>query len=167
MSEPIQSISNGTYMIGETTQTEFQAGPGISITKPSEGTVRIATDETVLYSGSYTPTNNGYITLSEPASNFEKLAIGIYGHETFIPLYYEYEIPPSSAIKTLPIIAYGVPGGNTGIRFNTCKADFNDAYTTLTFTNCGQKSIEGTSITSSTFNSKIYKVVGINRKENA
>lgn len=52
MSEPIQSIANGTYLIGETSQTEFQAGPGISITQPSEGTVRISNDETILFSDS-------------------------------------------------------------------------------------------------------------------
>jgi hypothetical protein len=77
MSE-IQSIANGTYMIGETTQTELQAGPGISITKPSEGTVRIAADETVLWSGFKTDipdTGVSSYTLSELATNFETVRI--------------------------------------------------------------------------------------------
>jgi hypothetical protein len=78
MSE-IQSIANGTYMIGETTQTEFQAGPGISITKPSEGTIRIANDDTVLWSGEVSSTagqNLNYtITLSEAITNFEIIRV--------------------------------------------------------------------------------------------
>ena len=77
MSEPIQSIATGTYMIGETTQTELQAGPGISITQPSEGTVRIANDETVLWTvPSGYESSNGYdITLSESIHNFEEIAV--------------------------------------------------------------------------------------------
>ena len=70
MSEPIQSIATGTYMIGETTQTELQAGPGISITQPSEGTVRIANDETVLWSADYS-NNTTSATLSEGLDHFE------------------------------------------------------------------------------------------------
>lgn len=81
MSEPIQSISQGTYMIGETTQTEFEAGPGISITQPSEGTVRIANDETVLWTGEQyvISSTNTSLLLSEAATNFEKLRIYVIG----------------------------------------------------------------------------------------
>ena len=81
MSEPIQSIATGTYMIGETTQTELQAGHGISITQPSEGTVRIANDETVLWSGEQNVigSTNASLTLSEAATNFEKLRIYVVG----------------------------------------------------------------------------------------
>lgn len=44
MSENIQSISQGTYTIGQTSATNFVAGPGITIDSPSEGIVRIGTD---------------------------------------------------------------------------------------------------------------------------
>ena len=80
MSEPIQSIANGTYMIGETSNLNFEAGPGIKITEPSEGTVRIANDETVLYSGD-SPTTSA--TLSEPVTNFETFKIKVYSDECF------------------------------------------------------------------------------------
>ena len=49
MSENIQSISQGTYTIGQTSATNFIAGPGIKIDEPSAGTVRIGNDETVLF----------------------------------------------------------------------------------------------------------------------
>lgn len=73
MSE-INSIANGTYTIGQTSATNFVAGPGIKIDEPSAGTVRIGNDETVLWE------NNGGFSakgltagFSEPASAFERL----------------------------------------------------------------------------------------------
>ena len=69
MSE-INSIANGTFTIGQTSATNFQAGPGISITQPSEGTVRIANDETVLWSG-----NSAEAVLSEPYTSFQYLEV--------------------------------------------------------------------------------------------
>ena len=73
MSE-INSIANGTFTIGQTSATNFQAGPGISITQPSEGTVRIGNDETVLWSGDigYNQSTTG---ISEALTNFERLRI--------------------------------------------------------------------------------------------
>lgn len=71
MSE-INSIANGTFTIGSTSATTFSAGPGISITQPSEGVVRIANDETVLWSGTG---NAGEFSLSESYKNFEKIGI--------------------------------------------------------------------------------------------
>ena len=68
MSENIQSISQGTYTIGQTSATNFVAGPGIRIDEPSAGTVRIGNDETVLYSG-----DGSNLTLSEDIHNFERL----------------------------------------------------------------------------------------------
>ena len=72
MSE-IRSIAEGTFVIGDTNGLTFEAGPGISVSQPSEGTVRIANDETVLWenaSGSRLP-----ITVSELLSNFEFIRI--------------------------------------------------------------------------------------------
>jgi hypothetical protein len=74
MSENIQSISQGTFTIGQTSATNFVAGPGIKIDEPSAGTVRIGNDETVLYSGAFTA-NNTKVILSEPISGFETFKI--------------------------------------------------------------------------------------------
>lgn len=78
MSE-INSIANGTFTIGQTSATNFQAGPGISITQPSEGTVRIANDETVLFDNGTSGTSAG--SLSENKTNFDylKVYVGING----------------------------------------------------------------------------------------
>ena len=69
MSE-INSIANGTYTIGQTSATNFVAGPGIKIDEPSAGTVRIGNDETVLWSG-----NSAEAVLSEPYTSFQYLEV--------------------------------------------------------------------------------------------
>jgi len=86
MSENIQSIANGSFVLGSTSATTYQAGPGITITQPSEGTVRISNDETVLWSGAGTSA----VTLSEPITNFE--AIKIY-HHTYSDEFYGLPVP--------------------------------------------------------------------------
>ena len=77
MSENIQSISQGTYTIGQTSATNFVAGPGIKIDEPSEGVVRIGNDETVLWSGDQVG-SAFTITASEPPTNFQY--IYVLGH---------------------------------------------------------------------------------------
>ena len=75
----MNTIYDGTFVIGDTSTTDFSAGNGISITEPVGGTLLISNDETVLWSGS--PTSA--ITTSESMKNFEKcqvfLAHGTYG----------------------------------------------------------------------------------------
>ena len=76
MSENIQSISQGTYTIGQTSATNFVAGTGIKIDEPSAGTVRIGNDETVLWSGSkYWWDSTAALNLSESVNNFEIIRI--------------------------------------------------------------------------------------------
>ena len=71
----IQSIANGTYVIGQTSATNFIGGTGIKVDSPAEGTVRIANDETVLWSGNYTGTKTKQFPLTESYKNFEELEI--------------------------------------------------------------------------------------------
>ena len=79
MSE-IRSIAEGTFVLGDTNGLTFEAGTGINITEPSEGTVRIGNDETVLWSGSWKPGNgtvvtNSAIEISESIDNFEYIRV--------------------------------------------------------------------------------------------
>jgi len=67
----MNTIYDGTFVLGNTSATTYQAGPGISITQPSEGTVRISNDETVLWSGDLAYGNSA--TLSDSVQNFEKI----------------------------------------------------------------------------------------------
>ena len=74
----MNTIYDGTFVLGNTNELTFSAGPGISIDSPSEGVVRIGTDETVLWEGFKTDIPNTGLTtytLSELATNFETVRI--------------------------------------------------------------------------------------------
>ena len=66
----LRSISEGSFVLGDTNGLTFEAGSGIKITEPSEGTVRISNDETVLWTGDATSA-----TLSEPYTSFQYLEV--------------------------------------------------------------------------------------------
>ena len=158
MSE-INSIANGTFTIGQTSATNFQAGPGISITQPSEGTVRIANDETVLWSGNCLTQGAASVSLSESASNFEKIEI--------------YAIPnPSDSYNFPQVFTY--PGSNTKgaymCPFMTTGLKGKFSVGIWTITNGTALNLEAASQTDSYPNHNwndsyggIIKVVGINR----
>ena len=67
----MNTIYDNTFVLGQTSATNFIAGPGIKIDEPSAGTVRIGNDETVLYSGSTTAT----AALTEDIRNFERVRV--------------------------------------------------------------------------------------------
>jgi len=95
MSE-INSIAQGTYTLGQTSATTYQAGPGISITQPSEGTVRISNDETVLYTAT---TASNTIVLSEKATNFERLRLELQSYQSTMVVNYT-EVKPNDSYLT-------------------------------------------------------------------
>lgn len=69
----MNTIYDGSFVLGQTSATNFIAGNGITIDSPSAGTVRIGNDETVLWSG--TASKNDMMQLSEPFSGFHYLEI--------------------------------------------------------------------------------------------
>ena len=158
----MSQIYNGSFTLGNTSACTISAGPGIKIDDSSvPGVIKVSTDETVLWSGSYTPVNNGYIDLSGSLSSYDKVSFVINGFSTFMPQNYEYTFW-SGSDKTIPIVAFGVPGEG-GVRLNSCKATCNNEYNRLTFSVCKQQNIFGTSISTASFNSVISKIIGINR----
>ena len=66
----MNTIYDNTFVLGQTSATNFIAGNGIVIDEPSAGTVRIGTDETVLYDGNFTTKT---CILSESPLNFERV----------------------------------------------------------------------------------------------
>lgn len=66
----MNTIYDGSFILGQTSATNFIAGPGIKIDEPSAGTVRIGNDETVLWEGSA----NKAITTEDP-NNFAQLRV--------------------------------------------------------------------------------------------
>jgi hypothetical protein len=151
MSE-IQSIAQGTYTLGQTSATTYQAGPGISITQPSEGVVRISNDETVLWSGNLTG-NGATAQLSEPITNFER--IKVYGHTDdgmFCPWFTEF-YPDNNTMDV------GVAANNQGwAKWFNFTITTGGLYTNVT----GRVLTFGTT-TWGNLNYGMTRVIGINR----
>ena len=156
----MNTIYDGTYVIGQTSATNFVAGPGIKIDEPSAGTVRIGTDETVLWSGNATTA----CTLTESPSAFDR--IRFYGYRN------EGSIANSRGVFEFPT------EGMTGYDLSQLLYDNGCNYRALylsryaiTGTNCtlekaqhlyaatGNNAWQG----QGTCEILIYKIVGINR----
>ena len=90
MSENIQSISQGTYTIGQTSATNFIAGPGISIDSPSAGTVRIGNDETVLFFAGNDSSGYQSGNLTESIMNFERIRVAGMDNDGHVDVKYIY-----------------------------------------------------------------------------
>ena len=99
----INSIANGSFVLGQTSATNFIAGNGIKIDEPSAGTVRIGNDETVLWED-WTQNNQTAGTiynLSESYKNFERIGL-TYDNMEFTGRigYTEYPTVSSVAFRT-------------------------------------------------------------------
>lgn len=162
MSENIQSISQGTYTIGQTSATNFQAGPGIKIDEPSAGTVRIGNDETVLFettSTSGTPMTDTF-NLSGSMADFDRIKI-LYRpwNDSIIPEWFEFDYNNAGGIK---LMRRSTTFTIVPLRFIVCEFNFsadnsfvvNDVrFADGSFTTSTLQKDRGT----------IYKVIGINR----
>ena len=165
MSENIQSISMGTYTIGQTSATNFVAGPGIKIDSPSAGTVRIGNDETVLWEG--TGSNPNYVsgTFSENPWNFSSLKFyqcSLQGGKSVNEI--ELYDNPTSANKSIVLMA---PRGNDEINYDAVKVVLNP--TTWSATNSKTLAMSWTTTTFANNNNvanalkSVIKICGINR----
>lgn len=76
----MNTIYDNTFTIGQTSAINFEAGPGITVTEPTAGTVRIGTDETVLWSGNATTATQ---TLSENITAFEEIKVYGKSHNNY------------------------------------------------------------------------------------
>ena len=160
MSENIQSISQGTYTIGQTSATNFVAGPGIRIDEPSAGTVRIGNDETVLWSGDrHWWADTSPLTTSENLSNFE--TIKVIAADDWELNQQEFYFPGLNVGFDISLI--GKEGNN--FVFKSSKFGVNgNQISLLSQTECGidsNKKIASTNWETSFIQFK--KIVGINR----
>ena len=172
MSENIQSISQGTFTIGQTSATNFIAGPGIKIDEPSAGTVRIGNDETVLWENleaGQVITTSSY-NLSEPFTSFEKIAVAgaaSYGGIRFIKTVYTDQVQANGGMA-ISVGDWGMGADSdsnfycdrTFLRFSTANAGV------LTATSPGSRlqiTTAGTILTNASRAGTIQRIVGINR----
>lgn len=163
----MNTIYDGSFVLGNTNELTFSAGPGIKIDQPSEGVVRIGNDETVLFE-STTPMAEA--NLSESWKNFDHLKICVQNTSNDNGWTY-VEIRPLERDGYTPyynIVAgfsYGL--GTNGMIWQNIIGSASDTK----LTNCSafgfQNSWTATSVTVRKNNSNdincIRKVIGINR----
>ena len=164
MSENIQSISQGTYTIGQTSATNFVAGPGIKIDEPSAGTVRIGNDETVLFEG--TPTSvTSDVPFAENASNFEYVDVFAKWNYNGSQYIYCFNRIPTN-VDNFNLFGYGTYDNNSSTDFTLWMVVGNYVLSTtkISVLRAYRRTSDGSGGSNSD-TIKIYKVVGINRKE--
>ena len=171
MGENIQSISQGTYTIGQTSATNFIAGQGIKIDEPSAGTVRIGNDETVLWSGtSALSAINGSanaLNLSESLFNFEKVAVYARPLPTHNVLKVT-EFQPDGNTEGFDWLTWfkgGGSGSNGAIRFGGAFMQYSDNKLWAKTDEFFQLSIASNGISMQPNQNIITEIVGIGRKE--
>lgn len=163
MSE-INSIANGTFAIGQTSATNFIAGPGIKIDSPSAGTVRIGNDETVLFEDTNGHGMDNSIELSENVDNFDsiKLYYNCLGGASPRVLEFFYDKGNSNYVTIISNLEQFSTGGLKVInwRFNSLDST-NKRTLTLNYFAYFEGSFNETNLKKSDF--KVYKVIGCNR----
>ena len=163
MSENIQSISQGTYTIGQTSATNFVAGPGIKIDEPSAGTVRIGNDETVLWSGTGNAPTTAAMTLSEDPAHFAKIDVYIRAWDRNEVITKATDIGIGSNFFQCGMVW----GQSTGVT-NIVNLNYQYASNTVTYSAGTRHAITNTTVSNPGIDTStvgIYKIVGINRKE--
>jgi hypothetical protein len=154
MSE-INSIAQGTYTLGQTSATTYQAGPGISITQPSEGTVRISNDETVLWEATALTDHTTSCNLSESMTNFEQIQV-VFQTNNDNTFYCNY--PGNTSFIPVGTV---IVGNNTTIFHKYAQFSITNSGSTLTRQYCCEHSNSNTPAASDVI--WLYKVIGINR----
>lgn len=167
----MNTIYDGSYVLGQTSATNFQAGPGISITQPSEGTVRIANDETVLWDSNGSTnqiTTSATFNLSEPFTAFNK--IEVYVAASFGDCRYIKSFDISQSSNGRVRLSLSEPGmgsdQDANLYIDRSNLYFNsDSPSTVTGYGAGSRlGINGTTISyTNRRGAAITKIVGINR----
>lgn len=158
----INSIANGSFVLGQTSATNFVAGNGIKIDEPSAGTVRIGNDETVLYSGNATITATTSINTSEPYRNFERLAIYGRGVNDQVPRLYGECICTTE--RYCPLMFTYPDGPNNTLRIASFHLDFNDSDNTKIILAKGKVwNLSNNAVSTGSYGGTISHIIGINR----
>ena len=173
MSENIQSISLGTYSIGETNKLTFSAGPGIRIDEPSAGTVRIGNDETVLYENSNPSqiTGTANFDLSEPYTNFNYIKLEVrasYGAQQITKIVDVANKLPNENKFAASLGEWGMgQPSDTNLYCDRGYIQFNEVSASTLFASSPGSRIQINSNGTISFNSSrgpaIFKIIGINR----
>lgn len=160
----MNTISDGTFVLGQTSATNFVGGPGISITQPSEGTIRISNDETVLFEDTNGHGMNESIELSENVDNFDSIRIyyNCWAGGSPRVLEFFYDKGNSNYVTSISNLEQFSTGGLKVINWQFSPLNSSNKKTlTLDYFAYFEGSFNGTNLTKSNF--KVFKVIGCNR----
>ena len=157
----MNTIYDNTFVLGQTSATNFVAGPGIKIDEPAEGTVRIANDETVLWELSTIGGTSTSATLSEAFTNFEQIEVwwAQQSQRTTVQYYY------TKNLTQLFCVHGKYTAGNTGPHLFV--AAWTISGTTASKAFCKYKAPDQWNNNNWTDANELCpcKIIGINRKE--
>ena len=164
----MNTIYDGTFVLGNTSATTYQAGPGISITQPSEGIVRISNDETVLYENN-NPTqvlSNTSVDLAESYLNFKELKLYLqtsYGSTGNISYVVTTFVSQSDITEAASI---AMPNATNSVMCDSNCYVFTSENPLICYIKSSGGRLNmasgGNSVTNNR-GTKLYKVIGINR----
>lgn len=162
----MNTIYDNTFTIGQTSAINFEAGPGITVTEPTAGTVRIGNDETVLWSG--TPVKlSSETVLTEPMTNFTRIDFYFAGFTTT-----GTQNDKVDNITPTKKVAFIHGAGDANVWYQWAHLSASNDYSKIIFDK--GKSINFGSVTTTTWSNpsistgipdtfNCYKIVGINR----
>lgn len=165
----MNTIYDGTFVIGDTTTTDFSAGKGISITEPVGGTLTFSNDETVLYESTGVRLS-AETTLSEPGYNFEKIEFWWGG----TPGSTQTQYLVNDIVRPCDFLTFmhAAGGNNVWQQWGRISAnsDFSkiimDKGKSFNYGNAGSTAWTNPTCSTGVLDSfYCYKIVGINRKE--
>lgn len=169
----MNTIYDGSFVLGNTNELTFSAGPGIKIDQPSEGVVRIGNDETVLYENSnpsqITGTSN--FDLSEPYTNFNYIKLEIrasYGAQQITKLVDVTNKLPNETKFAASLGEWGM-GQPSDANWYCDRGyiQFNEASASTLFASSPGSRIQINSAGTISFNASrgpaIFKIIGLNR----
>ena len=166
----MNTIYDNTFVLGQTSATNFVAGPGIVIDEPSAGTVRIGNDETVLYDSSALISSDQALgttfNISEPVSNFERFKV----YYTRFPLTNQcpsqqiQEFDSTVSINAIVLHTTFATSTATNPTWYVCTETITDITgTTWKLNACSQRQLPNGNLDSTWIYLKPYKIIGINR----
>ena len=170
MSEPIQSIAQNNYILHNIDAKKLYVQEPLFTANSGDAVyVGWRPDETVLWSASV-PKESGTITLSENFNNFEKIGVSFNDDG---PDFNYQEFPCSSTNQHIILFGQDCHYENSVgwcLYMKWASFSFDSNGTTMSLECAGYNNIYGSNKGTSTSQyawAKPYKIVGINRKENA
>lgn len=161
MSEPIQAISQGNYILHNIDAKKLYVQEPLFTANSGDAVyVGWRPDETVLWEGTAT-TANLPVSLNESISGFDYVRIDYNCWDSDV---YSTTIPTNTVAYQL----YAQWLDNSNGWYSFCyKLSANADKTQLGMVKGGYCSWANTSVANNTSQFKLYKVIGVNRKENA